>query len=507
MKNKSSGRARCLAVVGTGSDVGKDIVTTALCRSLVRQGRRVAPYKAQSISNNSGVTPEGLEIGRSQIVQAEAAKVSPHVDMNPILLKPAGDIGFQVVLLGKTMENSTAVEYYREKEIFFSTAARSLDRLRDRYEMVVMEEAGSCGEVTRMAHDGVNLAMAEYADAPVLIVVDIHEGRAGNQVVKALEGVSEGNRGRIAGVVVNRCRDDVSLFNGDVEWIEKKTGKKVFGVVKGYDSMGRGAGYPGMMEDPGRYPGAAGGGGPAIALLHLPHISNTTDFDPLHGLDGLTVDLVESIKDLKHYPAVILPGSKRTRSDLEWLGVTGWDKILQAYADSGGHILGICGGYQIMGRSVHDPDGIEGRPGCSPGLGLLPVETILKAPKITTRTTFNWQGIAGTGYEIHMGHTHRQEGPAMFSVSRRNNIFCRDEDGCIAQGGRLMGTYMHGLFDDPGIVGAWLGSIGLGRIQVSEMHGARARDREYDRLAEYLERHVDTEGIMKSFCFPAEIAG
>jgi len=496
LKNKSSQKASCLAVFGTGSDVGKSIVATALCRCFVDRGFRTAPYKAQNMSNNSGVTPEGLEMGRAQIVQAEAARIPPHVDMNPVLLKPTNDIGAQVVLLGKILENSTAAEYHRKKEHLFSTAANALDRLREKYDMVVMEGAGSCAEINLMDHDIVNLPMAEYAKAPVILVADIHKGGVFAQIVGTLACLSKKDQDRIAGFIINRFRGDISLFKDGVEWIEQKTGKKVFGVLPWYNHIRIEAEDSVVIENPGRNRPTARNE-PVIAVLRLPHISNFTDFEPLSGLEGVLLTFIETIEDISSYQAVILPGSKSTRNDLEWLKVTGWHKKIRQYAESGGNILGICGGYQLLGTMVHDPEGIEGRPGSTPGLGLLPVETELKAPKTTTLTRFNRQEISGTGYEIHMGQTHRKGGMPLFFVNARNGQACQEEDGCVTADGKIAGTYMHGLFDTPDITRHWLGSIGLGDIRVPEIHGPDARDHEYDMLAAHFSKYVDFDKIQR----------
>ncbi len=501
MKNKSSQKGSCLAVFGTGSDVGKSIVATALCRCFVDRGFRTAPYKAQNMSNNSGVTPEGLEMGRAQIVQAEAARIPPHVDMNPVLLKPTSDIGSQVVLLGKILENSTAAEYHRKKEHLFSTAANALDRLREKYDVVVMEGAGSCAEINLMDHDIVNLPMAEYAQAPVILVADIHKGGVFAQIVGTLACLPEKHRDRIAGFIINRFRGDISLFEDGVNWIEGETGKKVFGVLPWYKHIRIEAEDSVVIENPGRNQQPVGNE-PVIAVVRLPHISNFTDFEPLDGFKGVSLKFIENIEDLLSYRAVILPGSKSTRSDLDWLKVTGWDKKICQYAGSGGHILGICGGYQLLGTMVHDPEGIEGRPGSTPGLGLLPVETELKAPKTTTLTRFNRREISGTGYEIHMGRTLRKGGLPLFSVNTRNGEACREEDGCITADGRIAGTYMHGLFDSPGVTRHWLESIGLGNINVPEIYGPDARDHEYDLLAEHFSQHVNIEGIQRYLTRP-----
>jgi adenosylcobyric acid synthase len=488
--------APCVAVLGTGSEVGKSIVTTALCRLFANRGIRVAPFKAQNMSNNSGVTPEGLEMGRAQIVQAEASRAPPHVNMNPVLLKPTSDIGSQVVLLGKVLENSTAADYHARKEHLFFTACSALDRLRERYDLIFMEGAGSCAEVNLMPGDIVNLRMAGYADAPVILVADIHRGGVFAQLVGTLECLSPEQRDRIAGFIVNRFRGDIALFRDGVEWIEEKTGKPVFGVLPWYSDFKIEAEDSVVIETPekDRPPSE---GLPAIAVIRIPHISNFTDIDPLAALKGLEVCFLEKPRNLSGFRAVILPGSKNTRWDLDWLKETGWAEELTAYAGAGGHLLGICGGYQLMGRSIHDPEGLEGIPGTSEGLGLLPVETVLKAPKTTTLTRFAWNKCRGAGYEIHMGRTKRLAGAPMFRISERNSAACRDEDGCVAGDARIMGTYIHGLFDAPGITRRWLKSIGLEDIKVSRTEGLAARDKAYDLLAEHFERHVDIKKIEK----------
>lgn len=490
LKNKNTQKAPCIAVFGTGSDVGKSIVSTALCRFFANRGIRVAPFKAQNMSNNSGITPEGLEMGRAQIVQAEAAKIPPHVDMNPILLKPTSEIGSQVVLLGKATENSTASEYHKKKEHLFSTACAALDRLRENYDLIIMEGAGSCAEVNLMPQDIVNFRMAEYAGASVILVADIHRGGVFAQIIGTLECVSEKQKDMINGFIINRFRGDIDLFKEGIDWIAQKTGKKVFGVLPWYDHIDIEAEDSVVIEKPKRIR-PENSKTPAIAVIRIPHISNFTDFDPLSRMQGLELYFVEKVEDLFPFSAVILPGSKNTRFDLKWLNTTGWSEKLAAYANQEGHILGICGGYQMLGHYVHDPEGFEGKPGTTQGLSLLPVETFLKAPKTTTLTRFLWQNVQGTGYEIHMGQTKRLEGEPMFYVQQRNSISCPDEDGCMARGSRIMGTYMHGLFDTPGITKIWLNSIGLDSIEVSKTHGPAARDKEYDLLADHFEKHIE----------------
>ncbi len=496
MADTSMDKARCLAVLGTGSDVGKSVVATAICRMFANRGMRVAPFKAQNMSNNSGVTPEGLEMGRAQIVQAEAAKIPPHVDMNPVLLKPTSEIGSQIVLSGVAIETSTAAAYHQKKDRLFKEACDALDRLRQEYELIVLEGAGSCAEVNLMPHDIVNFRMAAYADAPILLVADIHRGGVFAQIIGTLQCLEQNQRARVEGFIINRFRGDIQLFEDGVRWIEQKTGKPVFGVIPWYTHIQIEPEDSVVIESPQKVM-VKNSQNPMLAVIRLPHISNFTDFDPLLALDQLDVYFLEKIQTLSAFSAVILPGSKNTRFDLNWIQTSGWAKALAEYVKTGGHVLGICGGYQMMGQAVHDPTGLEGRPGSSEGMGLLPIETILKAPKTTTLTHFFWDGQPGTGYEIHMGQTIRTAGTSLFSVTERNQNPCQDEDGCVSDDSKIMGTYIHGLFNNPGILRSWLGHIGLNGIDVSNIGGIEARNKEYDLLAEHFEKNVDVERIVK----------
>ncbi len=489
-------QAVCLAILGTGSDVGKSIVTTAICRLLADRGLRVAPFKAQNMSNNSGVTPEGLEMGRAQIVQAEACRIPPHVDMNPVLLKPTSDVGSQVVLNGKAWLEASSRGYYKQKEYLFEQSCAALDRLRAHYDVIVMEGAGSCAEVNLMANDIVNLRAAEYAEAPVILVADIDRGGVFAQIVGTLSCISPEQQEQISGFIINRFRGDLSLFQSGVDWIEEKTGKKVYGVLPWFKHFHIEAEDAVVIEQaPGYRP--ASGGKPAIAVIKLPHISNFTDFDPLLHCEDLELVYLSQPQSLKNFQAVILPGSKSTCSDLHWLESTGWKKEITAFAAAGGHVLGVCGGYQMLGSMVHDPDGIEGTPGSTEGLDLLPVETILKAPKTTTLTDFNWQGIQGRGYEIHMGQTPHSGGSPLVQVEQRNQQVSDDTDGCITDDGRVIGTYMHGLFDTPAITEKWLRLIGLDQVKVDQTYGPAARDKAYGQLAEHAAANLDVEAIFK----------
>ena len=499
MKTKSS-KAKCLAAFGTGSDVGKSVVTTALCRIFSDKGCAVSPYKAQNMSNNSGVTPEGLEMGRAQIVQAEAARIPPHVDMNPVLLKPVTQIGSQVVLLGKVLQNFSATQYHMEKARLLETACQALDRLRAENDVVVIEGAGSCAEVNLMDRDIVNLKMAAYAEAPVVLVADIDRGGVFAQIVGTLTCLKKEQQDQIAGFVINRFRGDITLFQDGVKWIEHKTGKKVFGVLPWFDHFHIQSEDSVVIEQPEAKcdPNKT----PSVLIVRIPHISNFTDIDPLFQVSGLGVNFVERMRDLSPYKAVILPGSKSTRSDLDWLEQTGWKATIRQYAQNGGHVLGICGGYQMLGREVQDPEGLEGKPGRTSGLDLLPLVTVLKAPKTTTLTRFEWDGVSGEGYEIHMGRTteiQKDSGlsTSLFTVLKRNQIECQDLDGAISRDGRIMGTYVHGLFDSPAILEKWLAGLGLKELSIPIESAMQARDGQYDLLARHFEKHVDVDALFE----------
>jgi adenosylcobyric acid synthase len=494
---KDRGLAPCIAILGTGSDVGKSLVATALCRLFQRRGVRVAPFKAQNMSNNSGVTPEGLEMGRAQIVQAEAAGIAPHADMNPILLKPTSEIGSQVVLLGSVWGNSTARDYYTRKELLFQEATAALERLRRQHELVIMEGAGSCAEVNLMASDIVNLRMAEHAGAPVILVADIHRGGVFGQIVGTLACLNRSEQDRVRGFIVNRFRGDLALFAEGVRWIEQRTGKPLFGVLPWSGDIRIDSEDSVAIENPQRVLPPVGGPAAAVAVIRLPHISNFTDFAALEQVAGLGVHFLEQVQALNGFRAVILPGSKNTRHDLDWLKKSGWAQAIVDRLHDGAHVLGICGGYQMLGRFVHDPHGCEGSPGSSAGLHLLPVETVLQSPKTTSLTHFAWEEVQGSGYEIHMGKTLRHGGRPLLRVQVRNGHAAEGEDGCIAEGSRAMGTYMHGFFDNPGITERWLAAIGLPGLPVPAVAGLAAREREYDRLADHFEAHVDVDAIVK----------
>ena len=482
-----------IAILGTGSDVGKSILAAALCRSLADRGVKVAPFKSQNMSNNSGITPEGLEMGRAQIVQAEAAKIAPHVNMNPILLKPTGEKQSQVILNGKVHGNHTAMDYHRNKGFYFKKSCQAFDRLEQIYERIILEGAGSCAEVNLMPNDIVNFAMAEYANADVILAADIHRGGVFAQIIGTLTCLPQKYQDMVKGFIINRFRGDIALFKDGVEWIEKQTNKKVLGVLPWYTHFKIDAEDSVEIEECTNFkdfnPDM-----PAIGIIRLPHIANFTDFHALSKIKGIQTIFIDRPHHLTKFNAVIIPGSKNTRSDLEWLKKNFKDP-LQEYYKLKGYIFGICGGYQMLGEFVDDPDGLEGTPGKTKALNLLPVQTILKAPKTTTLSDFQWEDARGKGYEIHMGYTSLSAaGASLLKISSRNSIPCTNTDGCISEDGRVSGTYMHGFFDSSQILLKWLKAIGLdANYPCDDMLNLKERD--YRLLKEHFEAHIDMSHI------------
>jgi adenosylcobyric acid synthase len=345
--------------------------------------------------------------------------------------------------------------------------------------------------------------MAEYALAPVILVGDIHRGGIFGQLIGTLACLPQDCRDRIAGFIINRFRGDISLFQDGIRWIESRSGKPVFGVLPWMNNLGVEAEDSVVIENP-KKSSLGDDSGPAIAIIRIPHISNFTDFDPLNRISGISVSFLEKPQELSRFNAVILPGSKNTCFDLKWLHQSGWSAILETYAATGGHVLGICGGYQMLGARVHDPDGLEGPPGSTEGLGLLPVETVLKAPKTTTLSAFEWQGIPGKGYEIHMGQTRLMNGVPLLTITERSGKQCNEADGARSVDFSVMGTYVHGIFDTPGITRLWLDQMGLNHVLVSVDHGPAQRDQAYDRLARHFQTHVNVEAILSTLKIATE---
>jgi adenosylcobyric acid synthase len=496
--------AKCLAVLGTGSDVGKSVVVAALCRIFSNRGVQVAPFKAQNMSNNSFVTVLGGEVGRAQVVQAEAARVPIHVDMNPVLLKPCTDTGAQVILHGKAIGNSEASTYFANTDFLFRQALSSLERLRADHDLIVMEGAGSCAEVNLRDRDFVNFRMAHAADAPVILVADIDRGGVFAQVVGTLDVIPREDRDRIRGILINRFRGDARLFADGIEYLEKRTGLPLLGLIPYYRHIEIDSedGMPlDVAIDPPAHPSPEKIN---IAVLRFPHISNFTDFAPLAREPIVSLHYLSRPRSLEGYDVVFLPGSKNVRSDLEWMRTVGWAAHIEDYAAGKGKICGICGGYQMLGRLIRDPHGMEGAPGDTAGLGLLNVQTTLAAEKVLSRSTGIWKanGKAIEGYEIHMGVTESMENtPAVIHVASRNGQAVHDVDGAASADGTKWGVYFHGLFDLSDFRISFLEALKPelhARLQCRSQENEPAfKERQYNLLAEHFSAHMDMPKLLE----------
>ena len=488
-------KSRALAVFGTASDVGKSIVATALCRIFSNAGIDVAPYKAQNMSNNSGVTPEGFEIGRAQIAQAEAARVLPTADMNPVLLKPNSDTGAQVVLQGKVCTTETAKGYFRDTTLWAEAARESLERLMQRHELVVIEGAGSCAEMNLYDRDFVNFRTARLSGAPVILVADIDRGGVFGQVVGTLAVLPPEDRARVKGVIINRFRGDIDLFRDGVEMLESMTGIPVLGVIpyfRGFTIDAEDAVPLSAKVDPvcGPDEGKIG-----VAAIYFPHISNFTDLSPLEHDPAVALHYLHYPRSLKGYKALILPGSKNVRGDLAWLYSLGWEDEIRTFRREGGIIMGICGGYQMLGNSISDPHGVEGAAGKTHALALLDIETVLEKDKCLSNA---WGTIAGTtveasGYEIHMGRSVVPDtGTPFIRVSARNNGPECDLDGTVSSDGRVMGTYFHGVFDEPAARQWFLSQL---EPSYKPQKHEKGRQESYELLAAHFSSYLDLKKI------------
>ena len=496
--------AKCLSILGTGSDVGKSVAVAALCRIFNDLGLRVAPFKAQNMSNNSFVTLQGGEMGRAQVVQAESARVPIHVDMNPILLKPSSDTGAQVVVHGKPMGNREAADYFNDTNYLFDMAKNSLNRLRSIYDLIVMEGAGSCAEVNLFNRDFVNFRMASFADAPVIIVADIDRGGVFAQIIGTLEVIPPEYQRRVKGFIINRFRGDASLFKDGIDYIQNRTGIPVLGLIPYYHHIEIDSedGLPlDIVVDP---PGRPEREKINIAVLRLPHISNFTDFAPLCREPSVLLHYLSKPRPIEEYDVIILPGSKNVRADLAWMRQNDWDARLSGYVNGGGRIVGICGGYQMLGSAIYDPHGVEGNPGETRGLGLLNAKTILHREKILFRSSGVWaaNGIAVEGYEIHMGVTELiSDVLPVIRITSRNGDTVDHPDGAGTCDGAVWGTYLHGLFDLHLFRHSFLKEINprilLHINEIVTTNGAAFKERQYDLLAEHFRTNLDMEKLRK----------
>lgn len=492
--------AKVLMVQGASSSVGKSLLVTALCRLYARRGRCVAPFKAQNMSNNAAVCAGG-EIGRAQAVQAEAAGIEPTVDMNPILLKPEADQRSQIVVRGQVWQTLPGRAYFRHKHALWPVVTESLDRLREQVDLVVIEGAGSAAELNLKRGDIVNMAVARYAQAPVVLVGDIDRGGVFAQLLGTLWLLEPEERALVKGLIVNKFRGDPALFVDGVSILTERSGLPVLGVVPYLPDHGIADEDAVALDDVGRMSQAAPGQ-IDIAVIRLPHISNFDDFDPLALEPGVCVRYVDKPEHLGTPHAIILPGSKSTISDLAWLHDRGLSAAIGAHARRGSAVVGICGGYQMLGQFVRDPDQIESQQATMAGLDLLPVITTFSPQKslhcsrarITSRAGFlaSLAGEEVEGYEIHMGQTPTSA--PVYTLTRRDGqaVECDGNpvaDGMASTDGRIFGAYLHGLFANDNFRHAWLGSLGA---PGSQTRFYQARAAAFDRLADGLEAALDT---------------
>ncbi len=462
--------AKVLMVLGTSSNAGKSLLVTALCHAFARRGIRVAPFKAQNMSNNAAVCPDGSEIGRAQATQAMAAGLQPAVDMNPVLIKPEADAHSQVVVLGKPWDSLPAKNYYEKKGFLWQIVTASLDRLRKEYDLVIMEGAGSPVELNLKANDIVNIPIAKYANAPMILVGDIDRGGIFAQLLGTLWLLPDNEKAMMRGFVVNKFRGDISLFEDGIDIIEEKGNVPVLGVlpylhglhIPDEDAVTLETLSPVSLSDINREQ-------TNIAVIHLPRIANFDDFDPLFTEPGVHVRYVTRRDAVGKPDAIIIPGTKSTIADLNWLKATGLADEIVKFAEDGGAVVGICGGYQMLGEVIHDVAGVEGNTAVSPGLNLLPIQTHFEQIKAThqakatiSNNTTDWlHAIADkiiTGYEIHMGRT--ESSSPWLTLTERSGQSVAVADGAMSENGRIWGCYLHGLFANAGLRRAWLTSLG-----------------------------------------------
>jgi adenosylcobyric acid synthase len=492
--------ARTLMVQGTASSVGKSIFAAALCRLFRQEGLRVAPFKAQNMALNAYVTPDGGEIGRAQAVQAEAARVVPTVDMNPILLKPEGDSRSQVVVLGKPIGSLSALEYQARKPELRGVVTDALARLRACHDLVVIEGAGSPAEINLKDRDIVNMFVAGIADAPVLLVGDIDRGGVFAAFVGTMELLEPHERKRVAALVINKFRGDVRLLEPGLRFLEDRTGVPVLGVLP-YLQRLRVADEDSVSLEERRGRRRAGADEIEIAVVRLPRIANYDDFQPLEHSKGVVVRFVEHADELAGADLVVLPGTKSTMADLRWLRASGIADAIVGRAATGQLVLGICGGCQILGKRIADPHSVESEERSAEGLGLLGFHTQFGREKRTSQvvarvTSASLFGEIDTtdlfGYEIHMGRLVRQpDTTGALGIRRRNGNADADADGAVSANGTVVGTMIHGLFQNPSVRQALIARLRRNKgLADPPSTPAEETPDEYDRLAESVRTSV-----------------
>ena len=478
-----------LMVQGTTSDAGKSTLVTALCRWLARQGIGVVPFKPQNMALNSAVTADGGEIGRAQAVQAQAAGLLPHTDMNPILLKPNSDTGAQVIVHGRAVTSMNAVAYHDYKAIAMQAVLASHQRLSDAYAVVMVEGAGSPAEINLRAGDIANMGFAEAVDCPVILIADINRGGVFAHLVGTLELLSPSEQARVKGFVINRFRGDIALLQPGLDWLEARTGKPVLGVLPYVMDL-----HLEAEDGLDRRQSEKAAQVLKVIVPVLPRISNHTDFDPLRLHPQVDLQFIGPGEAIPSADLIILPGSKSVRSDLAHLRERGWEEAIARHLRYGGKLLGICGGLQMLGTQVHDPLGLEGAPGSSAGLGWLDYSTQLEAEKQLRNVSgmLHLDRAPISGYEIHAGVT---QGAALAQPAVQ--LADGRSDGAISADGQILATYLHGLFESPHSCAALLRWAGLEDVQQVDYHALRELD--IERLANLVDKHLDC-GQLRQLC-------
>lgn len=494
--------AKAIMIQGTMSNAGKSLLAAGLCRIFKQDGYRVAPFKSQNMALNSFITEEGLEMGRAQVMQAEAAGIKPSVKMNPILLKPTNDMGSQVIVNGEVLGNMNARDYFRYKKKLIPDIQKAYDELDREYDIIVIEGAGSPAEINLKQEDIVNMGMAKMAKAPVLLVGDIDRGGVFAQLIGTVMLLEEEEKAMVKGLIINKFRGDKTILDPGVKMLEEKAKIPVVGVapylniqVEDEDSLTE------------RFDREREVDMIDIAVVRLPRISNFTDFNPLESISGVSLRYVKRVDELKDPDMIILPGTKNTMEDLAWLRESGMEAAILKQAAKGKVIFGICGGYQMLGETLEDPEGVEAG-GKMKGMGLLSMDTVFASSKTRTRVRGQFHKISGSlrglsqapleGYEIHMGETRLREGmQALTDIRDVVEAGVEKTDGACTES--VYGTYVHGVFDREEVAEGLIRSLaekkGICMEQIGSVNFQEFKETQYDLLAAGLRKHLDMEKI------------
>ena len=484
---------KTIMIQGTTSDAGKSTLVAGLCRALVNQGHKVAPFKPQNMALNSAVTSDGGEIGRAQALQAIAAKVEARIDFNPILLKPNSDTGAQVIVHGKAISNMEAGKYHDYKKVAMQAVLESHQRLANEFEILVVEGAGSPAEINLRAHDLANMGYAEAVDCPVLIVADIDKGGVFAHLVGTLALLSESEQARVKGFIINRFRGDIKLLESGLTWLEERTGKPVLGVLPYLHDLALDA------EDAVALDNKVSQTKVKIFVPLLPHMSNHTDFDPLRLQPNIDLQYIKIGQSLQGADLIIVPGSKNVTSDLKFLKEQGWQQEINQHLRYGGKVMGICGGYQMLGKKIFDPLHIESQVDEIEGLGLLDFTTTLTQEKTLTQVTgvmtLDGKTCELKGYEIHCGvSTGKALEQPLLHIHHNEQITA---DGCISDDKQIIATYLHGFFDCPEPTQQILDWLGVQNLEQPVIDINQHREVQLERLADVCEEHLALDQIQK----------